>query len=152
MKSTVLRLSSMTCALLLCGAAQAAPPAPAVSAAELSAARARHAQEVAVCKSGRSNQDRATCLREAGAALMEAQRGGLGDGAAPPAANQFLRCDPLPADQRKDCIARMQGQGTTSGSVAGGGIYRELVTREGGAASAATPAVGTAQPDKPKPR
>ena len=92
-----------------------------------------------MCKSGRSNQDLATCMREAGAALAEAKRGGLGDGTAPYAANQTLRCDPLPEDQRKDCIARMQGQGTTSGSVAGGGIYRELVTREVGAPSAAVP-------------
>ncbi|MBE0549105.1 MAG: hypothetical protein IH627_15940 [Rubrivivax sp.] len=152
MKCPFPRLSSITCALLLCGAAQAAPPGPAVSAAELSAAQARHAQDVAACKSGRSTQDRAACLREAGAALMEAKRGGLGSGSQPYSANQFLRCDPLPADQRKDCIARMQGQGTTSGSVAGGGIYRELVTREAGAASAATPAVGAAPPDKSKPR
>lgn len=152
MKCSFPRLSSITCALLLCGAAQAAPPGPAVSAAELSAARARHAQDVAACKSGRSTQDRAACLREAGAALMEAKRGGLGNGSQPYAANQLLRCDPLPADQRKDCIARMQGQGSTSGSVAGGGIYRELVTRETGAASAPAPAAGSGQPAASKPQ
>jgi hypothetical protein len=44
--------------------------------------------------------------------------------------NALKRCEPLPEQDRKDCLARMQGQGTTSGSVAGGGIYRELVTRE----------------------
>lgn len=135
MKNDLFRASAVTCALLLCGVAQAAP----TSAAELSAARARYAQEVAVCKSGRSNQDLATCMREAGAALAEARRGGLGDGTEPYAANQTVRCDPLPDDQRKDCIARMQGQGTTRGSVAAGGIYRELVTREVGAPSVAAP-------------
>jgi len=135
MKNDLFQASVVTCALLLCGVVQAAPN----GAVESSAARSRYAQEVAVCKSGRSSQDLATCMREAGAALAEAKRGGLGDGTAPYAANQTLRCDPLPEDQRKDCIARMQGQGTTSGSVAGGGIYRELVTREVGAPPAAVP-------------
>lgn len=139
MRNNLLRLSSMTCALLLCGAAQAVPPAAKPGAAGSSTAQARYAQDVALCQSGRSNQDRATCLREAGAALAEARRGGLDDGPAPYAANQVKRCDPLPGDQRQDCIARMQGQGTTSGSVAGGGIYRELVTRETGPAPVATP-------------
>jgi hypothetical protein len=130
----------MASALLLCGVAQAAPPAATAGAAESRAAQARYAQDVALCKSGASHQDRATCLREAGAALAEARRGGLGDGPAPYAANQVKRCDPLPGDQRQDCIARMQGQGTTSGSVEGGGIYRELVTRETDPTPVATPA------------
>jgi len=147
MKSTLLRLSSMTGTLLLCGVAQAAPPAAASGAADSSAAQARYAQDVALCKSGASQQDRATCLREAGAALAEARRGGLGDGSAPYATNQVKRCDPLPGDQRQDCIARMQGQGTASGSVAGGGIYRELVTRETGPAPVATPT----EPVRPAP-
>jgi len=47
-------------------------------------------------------------------------------------------------EDRADCEARMRGQGTTSGSAAPGGIYRELVTRTVGpvepAASAAEPA------------
>lgn len=147
MKSTLLRLSSMTCTLLLCGMAQAAPPATAPGAAASGTAQARYAQEVALCKSGASHQDRATCLREAGAALAEARRGDLDDGSAPYAANQLKRCDPLPGDQRQDCIARMQGQGTTSGSVAGGGIYRELVTRETGP----SPAASAAEPARPAP-
>ena len=91
---------------------------------------ARHRQEVAVCTSGQSNQDRATCLREAGAALVEARRGGLDGNASSYEKNQLRRCEPLPAEERSACEARMRGQGTTSGSVAGGGIYRELVTRE----------------------
>jgi len=148
MKSNLLRLSSLTCTLLLCGVAQAAPPAAKPGAEDWSAAQARYAQDIALCKSGGSHQDRATCLREAGAALAEARRGGLGDSSAPYAANQLKRCDPLPGDQRQDCIARMQGQGTTSGSVAGGGIYRELVTRETGPAPVATP---TTDPVRPAP-
>ena len=90
-------------------------------------ALARYQQERAVCTSGQSNQDRATCLREAGAAFAEAKRDGLGDGAAPYARNAGQRCDRLPDGDRRACVARMQGQGTTSGSAAAGGIYRELV-------------------------
>ena len=46
--------------------------------------------------------------------------------------NALKRCEALREPDRQDCVLRMQGQGTTTGSVAGGGIYRELVTREVG--------------------
>lgn len=98
--------------------------------AAVDAARARYEQDRQVCASGRSNQDRATCMREAQAALAEVQRGRAGDGNANYARNAKARCAALPADQRQACEARMQGAGTTSGSAAAGGIYRELVTRE----------------------
>ena len=44
--------------------------------------------------------------------------------------NAFLRCDALAGDERVACVARIRGEGTVSGSVAGGGILRELVTTE----------------------
>lgn len=85
--------------------------------------------ERAVCLRGESHQDVATCLREAGAAYEQAKRGGRDDDeSAQFESNRLQRCDRLPENYRRDCIARMQGQGTASGSVAGGGIYRELVT------------------------
>ena len=93
-----------------------------------SAAQLRYQQERAVCLSGASNQDQATCLKEAGAARAEAQRGGLGDSAEPYTDNQRKRCAQLPGSQRQDCLARMQGQGNVSGSVAAGGLLRETVT------------------------
>jgi hypothetical protein len=40
------------------------------------------------------------------------------------------RCKPLPTDEAKDCRDRILGQGTVSGSVKGGGLYREKVTTE----------------------
>jgi len=40
------------------------------------------------------------------------------------------RCKVLSGDERSDCYARMRGEGTTSGSVAGGGNLREKVTIE----------------------
>ena len=82
----------------------------------------------AACINGQTGQDRATCLREAGAALQEARRGRLDDGQAQFEQNRLARCDSHPAEDRQACIRWMNGEGFTSGSVAGGGIYRELVT------------------------
>lgn len=94
----------------------------------LSEAQARYQQDRAACMSGQSYQDRATCLKEAGAALQEARRGRLGDGQTAYERNQTLRCDSLKGGDREDCLRRMRGEGTVSGSVEGGGIYRELRT------------------------
>ena len=94
-------------------------------------AQARYNRERAMCLNGMSNQDRATCLQEAGAALREAMTGHIDDTSAVERnRNNLSRCDLLPADEREYCVRRMRGEGLTSGSVAAGGIYRELVTPE----------------------
>ena len=103
-------------------------------------AQARYLQERSVCLKGLSNQDRATCLREASAAFAEARRGGLGVGAQPYERNAHRRCEQLPDDDRRACDARMQGQGSTSGSASAGGLYRELVTPGPIAPNASQPA------------
>jgi len=108
-------------ALLVAGMATAA-------GGSQSEAQARYQQERAACISGKSNQDQATCLREAGAALKEAKRGGLADSQSAYEKNQLARCDRLAGGDRDDCLRRMKGEGTVSGSVEGGGIYRELRT------------------------
>ena len=121
-------------------AALAAPP---------SDAQARYQAERARCNSGQSQQDQTTCLREAGAAYEEAKRGRLDDGRAQYQQNALARCEVLPAEERSACHARMQGQGTTRGSVESGGIYRELITREGPAESGA-PSDAGARSDRAK--
>ena len=108
-------------ALLFAGMAAAA-------GGNLSDAQARYKQDRAACMSGQTNQDRATCLREAGAALQEAKSGHLNDGQSSYERNQTMRCDHLTAGDREDCLRRMHGEGTVSGSVEGGGLYRELRT------------------------
>jgi hypothetical protein len=100
----------------------------AAAGGSLAQAQARYQQDRAACISGQSHQDRATCLREAGAALQEAKRGRLGDSQSSYEQNQLVRCDGLPAGDRADCLRRMRGEGTVSGSVESGGIYRELRT------------------------
>jgi hypothetical protein len=86
--------------------------------------RQSYQQDRAFCNSGQSSQDRATCLREAGAAAQERSRGNLTESAD---ANKFARCDyhKNPED-REYCIRRMKGEGTVTGSVDGGGLLREL--------------------------
>lgn len=85
-------------------------------------------RERAACLDGSSQQDRATCLREVAAVAGEARRGAPADDAGQYRRNQQRRCEPLPAADRQDCIARMTGQGSTTGSAATGGVYRELAT------------------------
>lgn len=100
----------------------------AAAGGNLAEAQARYQQDRAVCISGQSNQDRATCLREAGAALQAATRGRAGDSESAYERNRLIRCDQLTAGDRDDCLRRMRGEGTVSGSVESGGIYRELRT------------------------
>jgi hypothetical protein len=107
-------------ASLLCATAEA-DGKPGASDPQL-----RYQGERSTCLNGQSNQDQATCLREAGAALGEARRNALGNGAEPSASNALQRCDALADADRAACIARMQGQGSTTGSAAGGGILREM--------------------------
>jgi predicted dienelactone hydrolase len=92
-----------------------------------SAAETDARQQRATCNSGQSNQDRATCLREAGAAQAESRKGNLSSGENN-RQNAVQRCNALPADDRDACLRRMEGEGTTTGSVSGGGILREVVT------------------------
>ncbi len=94
-------------------------------------ADAAYKAEVARCNSGQSQQDKATCLREAGAARDEARKGNLTtSGSADLAANATDRCKSQPAADQADCIKRITGAGNTStqGSVGAGGVIRETVT------------------------
>ena len=81
------------------------------------------------CTDGTSSEDRATCMKEAGAAKAEAQRGQLTDAPGAYDQNALQRCDALPASDKEACRLRIMGAGTTSGSVAGGGVIREVTTQ-----------------------
>jgi len=122
---SIRRLSIALCAGLAVQGAIAADPARGPDAD----AQAKYQRERAACMNGQTtNEDRATCLREAGAALAEARRGNLTDGQGQLRSNAKDRCNVLSGDERADCIARMKGEGSVSGSVGGGGILREKVT------------------------
>jgi hypothetical protein len=105
--------------LLACTAVMAAGPKP-------SEAQLRYQQDRAKCLRGETNQDRATCLKEAGAALQDSKnRTASGKGEL--ARNRVKRCENLPAGERDECLARMN-EGTTSGSARQGGVLRELTS------------------------
>lgn len=130
-------------ALLVCGAFAAVPAwaVPVTDRAELAELAARHKQERADCLNVQEAEARADCVRDANVAYGHAKRNRASTIDPPFAKNATARCDALPAADRRDCLARMDGKGTTSGSVAGGGIYRELVVIE--AAAVPTPAAST---------
>ncbi len=100
----------------------------AATAGEAHDADARYQKEKAVCLGGGSHQDRVTCMKEADAALAESKT----RQALPTQANYdqhaLIRCKALPADERTACRRRIEGEGSSSGSVEGGGVLRTIVT------------------------
>ncbi len=107
-------------------------------------AEQRYQRERADCLAGRTTQSRDTCLQEAGAARAEGRRQGLTSPEADFTRNQRQRCEALPQADRQACIARMSGEGSTKGSVADGGVLRELTTRSTGPVPAAAGASAAA--------
>jgi hypothetical protein len=97
------------------------------------AANSTYQKERADCDAGRTAEDRATCLREAGAAAAERKRNTL-DNAGSLHQNAIDRCNLVAPKDKSDCLARIEGAAqpnqktTTSGSVAGGGVLRETTT------------------------
>ncbi len=94
-------------------------------------AQAKYTADVEKCNTGQTGQDKQTCLKEAGAALQQANAGVLTQGQTSSInalkANEVARCQQLPETDRRACIARANGAGTQQGSVSGGGIIRETV-------------------------
>jgi hypothetical protein len=120
-------MTALRMTLVAGGILFAAGSAIAADSDRQSGASSTIAQERQNCLDGKTNQDRATCLREAGAAKQESQRGNLGD-SGDYRDNASKRCDTLPANQKVDCERRIAGEGSVSGSVGSGGVVRELVT------------------------
>jgi hypothetical protein len=85
-------------------------------------------QEVQACMSGKTQEDQATCLREARNAQADKKRGVLDNDSANFQANAVARCNALAGEDKAACQARMMGFGNTTGSVAGGGVLREVET------------------------
>jgi len=106
--------------VLACGAA---------SSASAGTAEANYQREKADCMNGRTAEDRSTCLKEAGAALAEARRGGLTTPTrSQRMANAIQRCQAQPAESRADCERVARGEGSVDGTVAEGGDFKELRT------------------------
>lgn len=128
------RLALLAAASLACGAAHAqqAPPPERQPAPALARDTPQlddsgnYRQELQACREGRTGEDRATCQREARNAAADKRRGVLtnkGDFQA----NALARCNAHRDKVDHDtCRERVLGEGGLSGSVAGGGLLREL--------------------------
>jgi len=93
-------------------------------------ARQAYQRDVAACLAAPPSTDSAACLKEARNTQAEVRRGHLDatPNAQQLARNALVRCEVHRGDDRADCIARIQGQGTVQGSVEGGGLLRSLRT------------------------
>jgi hypothetical protein len=84
--------------------------------------------EANACNTGMTQQDRETCLREVRNANAEKRAGKLDNSGGNFKANAAERCDVFSGQNKIACEARVAGAGMTSGSVAGGGVIREVET------------------------
>lgn len=140
------------CGIALAALLVASPSTQAAVTDSPAAIEARYQAERKTCLAGRSGQDPATCLKEAGAARAEALRHRLdnGEDRATLRANALQRCAVQPPGERAACETLARGGGTESGSVRAGGVIRELVTRSAdGEASAAASGAMPVEPSRP---
>jgi hypothetical protein len=107
-----------------------ASPAWSAGKAAASAAQQQYQQERQHCLSGQSQQDRATCLKEAQSAYQEARKASLGSQSTGELSrNATQRCDAQPAADRAACVDRLTQPGATSGNIKAGGLIRETETK-----------------------
>jgi hypothetical protein len=124
MKQRIALLAAALCTSLALGSG-AALAAGKIDKAAASEAQAQLKRDLATCDSNHATEDRATCRTEAQRAYAEARAGNFGGSADQYSQNARARCEALKGIDRTACEQRMSGQGTTEGSVGGGGILRE---------------------------
>ena len=103
---------------------------PTWAASPQALADASYRLDRAACLDSHSQHERSSCLREAGAVRDEARRGRVLRGETPEtrALNALQRCVRLPLESQAVCERMVRGEGSSSGSVAGGGVLREHET------------------------
>ena len=121
----VVSFSAAALFAITAAAAQVAGNAPMGAPVDASGS---YGAEVQACMQGKTAEDQATCLKEARNAQADKKRGLVNDNGENYAANARARCNVLNGEDRSACEARMMGYGTVSGSVAGGGVLREVET------------------------
>ncbi len=120
----LLTLSALAPAHAADGAPSAAPSAtPGSTGIDASG---DYQREMQACRQGRTPQSRATCMEEARQARKARRQGGLETPAQSMGANAMARCEHMSSADMAACRARMMGYGRITGSVAGGGMLREL--------------------------
>ncbi len=84
--------------------------------------------EQAWCMANTQGEARADCLRNSGAAEVERRRGTLDTNGNDFVANALQRCTVFQGEERAACAARVAGYGSSSGSVIGGGMIKQVET------------------------
>jgi hypothetical protein len=84
--------------------------------------------EMAACNNGKTQQDRATCITEVKNANAAKRAGKVDNANGQFAANALKRCDVFKGEDQIACQARIVGYGKADGSVAGGGVVRQVET------------------------
>jgi hypothetical protein len=115
------------------------------------APNSRYQEARQACLSGQTYESKEVCLKEAAAAAGEAKKGNLTDTPDRYRQNALARCNVLPQADRDACARRVEGDGTTSGSVEGGGIYRETRTIVTEPSPGTTPPAGNSDMPAPPP-
>ena len=113
---------TLTAALAQIATAQVAPGTTGIDAT------GNPASEMAACNNGQTQQDRETCMKEVRNANADKRAGRLDNAGGQFGANAAQRCDALTGEDKIACEARVVGIGSTQGSVAGGGVIREVET------------------------
>ena len=84
--------------------------------------------ELAACNNGKTQQDRETCMTEVRNANAAKRAGKVDNGSARFKENALARCDVFKGEEQIACQARIVGYGDAGGSVAGGGVIRQIET------------------------
>ena len=84
--------------------------------------------ELAACNSGQSQQSRETCITEVRNANAAKRAGKLDNSGSEFTKNALARCDVFKGEEQIACQARVVGYGNAAGSVAGGGVIRQVET------------------------
>jgi hypothetical protein len=88
----------------------------------------QNSARAARCPYGIAQDGTHNCMSKAEFDITSSRQAALDSDPAQYMRNALMRCESLKGDDRSDCMSRIRGAGTVSGSVEGGGLYRELVT------------------------
>jgi len=128
-KSHLLRLAaSVTAFVLLTFGAVTAASAQIASGTTGIDATGNAQSELAACISGRTQQDRETCMTEVRNANAAKRAGKVDNSGGNFRQNALSRCDVFQGEELIACQARVVGYGDAAGSVAGGGVIKQVET------------------------
>lgn len=128
-KFHALRLAaSVTAFVLLTAGAVTAASAQIASGTTGIDASGNAQSELAACVNGKTQQDRQTCMTEVRNANAAKRAGKVDNSGGRFKQNALSRCDVFQGEEQIACQARVVGYGDAAGSVAGGGVIRQVET------------------------